>query len=59
MYIIYMCLLLCCLFVRVVGKDVRVQADTNKLVDLGFKYKYAVDETLSCSVECAKRLGLL
>uniref|UniRef100_A0A0E0AMB9 NAD-dependent epimerase/dehydratase domain-containing protein n=1 Tax=Oryza glumipatula TaxID=40148 RepID=A0A0E0AMB9_9ORYZ len=44
---------------EVVGKDVRVQADTNKLVDLGFKYKYAVDETLSCSVECAKRLGLL
>lgn len=55
MYIIYMC----GLFVRVVGKDVRVQADTNKLVDLGFKYKYGVEETLICSVECAKRLGLL
>uniref|UniRef100_J3MMP9 NAD-dependent epimerase/dehydratase domain-containing protein n=1 Tax=Oryza brachyantha TaxID=4533 RepID=J3MMP9_ORYBR len=44
---------------EVVDKDVRVQADTNKLVELGFKYKYGVDETLDASVECAKRLGLL
>ena len=44
---------------RVIGKGVRVQADTKKLVDLGFKYKYGVEETLDCSVKCAKRLGEL
>ncbi len=44
---------------RVIGEGVRVQADTKKLVDLGFKYKYGVEETLDCSVECAKRLGEL
>uniref|UniRef100_A0A0D9X139 NAD-dependent epimerase/dehydratase domain-containing protein n=1 Tax=Leersia perrieri TaxID=77586 RepID=A0A0D9X139_9ORYZ len=44
---------------EVVGEDVRVQADTNKLADLGFMFKYGVEETLEGSVECAKRLGLL
>lgn len=37
----------------------RVGADTNKLTDLGFRYKYGVEETLEGSVECAKRMGLL
>ncbi|XP_052162106.1 putative anthocyanidin reductase [Oryza glaberrima] len=44
---------------EVIGEGVRVQADTNKLVDLGFKYRYGVEETLDSSVECAKRLGEL
>ncbi|KAF0907195.1 hypothetical protein E2562_015704 [Oryza meyeriana var. granulata] len=44
---------------EVVGEGVRVQTDTNKLVDLGFKYRYGVEETLDGSAECAKRLGLL
>uniref|UniRef100_A0A0D3GT77 NAD-dependent epimerase/dehydratase domain-containing protein n=1 Tax=Oryza barthii TaxID=65489 RepID=A0A0D3GT77_9ORYZ len=35
----------------VIGKDVRVKADTNKLGDLGFKYKFTVEETLDSSVE--------
>lgn len=46
-------------FRRVIGEGVRVQADTNKLVDLGFKYRYGVEETLDSSVDCAKRLGEL
>lgn len=37
----------------------RVKADTNKLVDLGFKYKYEVEKTLDHSVEYTKRMGLL
>uniref|UniRef100_A0A0E0QAS5 NAD-dependent epimerase/dehydratase domain-containing protein n=1 Tax=Oryza rufipogon TaxID=4529 RepID=A0A0E0QAS5_ORYRU len=44
---------------KVVGEGVRVGADTNKLTDLGFRYKYGVEETLEGSVECAKRMGLL
>ncbi|KAG8079839.1 hypothetical protein GUJ93_ZPchr0007g4654 [Zizania palustris] len=44
---------------QVEGEGVRVKADTSKLVDLGFKYKYSVEETLDGSVECAKKLGLL
>ncbi|BAF22092.1 NADPH HC-toxin reductase 1 isoform X1 [Oryza sativa Japonica Group] len=44
---------------EVVGEGVRVGADTNKLTDLGFRYKYGVEETLEGSVECAKRMGLL
>jgi nucleoside-diphosphate-sugar epimerase len=44
---------------EVIGEGVTVQADTKKLVDLGFKYKYGVEETLDCSVKCAKRLGEL
>uniref|UniRef100_A0A0E0LMZ2 NAD-dependent epimerase/dehydratase domain-containing protein n=1 Tax=Oryza punctata TaxID=4537 RepID=A0A0E0LMZ2_ORYPU len=43
----------------VIGEEVRVQADTNKLVDLGFNYRYGIEETLNSSVECAKRLGKL
>ncbi|KAL6841703.1 hypothetical protein ACP4OV_028215 [Aristida adscensionis] len=41
------------------GEGVRVKADTRKLEDLGFRYRYGVEETLDCSVECAKRLGEL
>ncbi|KAG8079840.1 hypothetical protein GUJ93_ZPchr0007g4637 [Zizania palustris] len=44
---------------EITGQGVRVQADTNKLVDLGFKFRYGVEETLDCSVECAKKLGVL
>ena len=35
----------------------RVKGCSRKLVDLGFKYKFSVEETLNASVECAKRLG--
>lgn len=44
---------------EVVGDGVRVQANTSKLVELGFKYKYGSEEVLDGSVECGKRLGLL
>ena len=50
------CVAMCC---RVAGEGVRVQGNTNKLVELGFRYRYGVEETLDCSVECAKRLGEL
>ncbi|KAI4999122.1 hypothetical protein ZWY2020_059875 [Hordeum vulgare] len=33
---------------RVVGEDVRVPGDSSKLVELGFKFKYCVKETLDC-----------
>jgi hypothetical protein len=45
--------------VRVVGEGVRVQANTNKLVELGFKFKYRAEEVLDGSVDCGKKLGLL
>jgi hypothetical protein len=44
---------------RVVGEGVRVQANTMKLVELGFKYKHGAEQVLDGSVECGKRLGLL
>ncbi|XP_004959813.1 putative anthocyanidin reductase [Setaria italica] len=44
---------------QVTGEGVRVRADTSKLEDLGFRYRYGVEETLDASVECAKRLGEL
>jgi len=44
---------------QVTGEGVRVRADTSKLEDLGFRYRYGVEETLDGSVECAKRLGEL
>lgn len=44
---------------RVTGEGVRIQPSTSKLEDLGFRFKYGVEETLDCSVECAKRLGEL
>ncbi|KAI4964313.1 hypothetical protein ZWY2020_006694 [Hordeum vulgare] len=44
---------------EVVGEGVRVQANTKKLVELGFKYKYGAMEVLDGSVDCGKRLGLL
>lgn len=42
---------------RVTGEGVRVPGDTSKLGKMGFRYKYGVEETLDCSVKCAKRLG--
>ncbi|XP_047062892.1 putative anthocyanidin reductase isoform X2 [Lolium rigidum] len=44
---------------EVVGEGVRVQANTKKLMELGFKYKYGAEEVLDGSLECGKRLGLL
>ncbi|KAF7007669.1 hypothetical protein CFC21_022585 [Triticum aestivum] len=44
---------------KVAGEGVRVKGDSTKLVDLGFRFKYGVEETLDCSVECAKRMGEL
>ncbi|CAM0906631.1 unnamed protein product [Alopecurus aequalis] len=44
---------------EVVGDGVRVQANTSKLLELGFKYKYGAEQVLDGSVECGKRLGLL
>ncbi|VAH28221.1 unnamed protein product [Triticum turgidum subsp. durum] len=44
---------------KVAGEGVRVKGDSSKLVDLGFRFKYGVEETLDCSVECAKRMGEL
>ncbi|CAN6168700.1 unnamed protein product [Urochloa humidicola] len=44
---------------EVAGEGVRVQGDTSKLLDLGFRYKYGVEEVLEGSIECAKRLGVL
>ncbi|VAI26056.1 unnamed protein product [Triticum turgidum subsp. durum] len=41
------------------GEGVRVPGDSSKLVELGFRFKYSVEETLDCSVECAKRMGEL
>jgi hypothetical protein len=43
----------------VTGEGVRIQPSTSKLEYLGFRFKYGVEETLDCSVECAKRLGEL
>ncbi|XP_078169793.1 NADPH HC-toxin reductase 1-like [Carex rostrata] len=42
---------------EVEGEGKRVKGCSQKLVDLGFKYKFSVEETLNASVECAKRLG--
>ncbi|XP_072979184.1 NADPH HC-toxin reductase 1-like isoform X2 [Typha angustifolia] len=42
---------------EVVGEGVGVQSSTQKLVDLGFKYRYGVEEIIDESVECSKRLG--
>jgi nucleoside-diphosphate-sugar epimerase len=36
-----------------------IQAHTDKLGELGFKYKYGMEEILDESVECAVRLGCL
>ncbi|XP_020161210.2 NADPH HC-toxin reductase 1 isoform X2 [Aegilops tauschii subsp. strangulata] len=44
---------------EVVGEGVRVHVNTNKLVELGFKYKYGAKEVLDGSVDCGKRLGVL
>ncbi|XP_037459900.1 putative anthocyanidin reductase [Triticum dicoccoides] len=37
----------------------RVQPESNKLGELGFRYKYGVEEILDESIECAVRLGSL
>ena len=50
---------LCVWTVRVVGEGVRVQANTNKLVELGFKFKYRAEAVLDGSVDCGKKLGVL
>lgn len=45
------------IFFRVEGEGQSLKACSQKLVDLGFKYKFSVGEILSASVECAKRFG--
>lgn len=52
-------LISCASACRVTGEGVRVRGDTTKLEDLGFRYRYGVEETMDGSVECAKRLGVL
>jgi hypothetical protein len=37
----------------------RVQPDGDKLGELGFKYRYGLEQILDCSVACAARLGSL
>jgi len=37
----------------------RVQPDRDRLGELGFKYKYGMEEILDSSVACAARLGSL
>ena len=37
----------------------RVQPGRNKLGELGFRYKYGVEEILDESIDCAVRLGSL
>ncbi|XP_078170405.1 NADPH HC-toxin reductase 1-like isoform X2 [Carex rostrata] len=44
---------------EVEGNGKILKASSNKLVDLGFKYKYSVDEVLHETVKCCKRLGTL
>ncbi|KAL5200485.1 hypothetical protein ABZP36_021688 [Zizania latifolia] len=36
-----------------------VQAHSDKLGELGFKYKHGMQEILDCSIECAVRVGCL
>ncbi|CAL5048988.1 unnamed protein product [Urochloa decumbens] len=36
-----------------------VQAHSDKLGELGFRYKYGMEEILDCSIDCAVRCGLL
>jgi hypothetical protein len=42
---------------RVEGEGQSVKGSSQKLVDLGFKYKFSVEDILTASVECAKRFG--
>ncbi|XP_073110635.1 NADPH HC-toxin reductase 1 isoform X2 [Elaeis guineensis] len=44
---------------RVEGEGQSIQSKTRKLVDMGFKYGFGVEQILDDSVECAKRLGEL
>ncbi|EMS57379.1 Dihydroflavonol-4-reductase [Triticum urartu] len=43
---------------EVVGEGVRVHVNTNKLVELGFKYKYGAKEVLDGSVDCGNEIEL-
>jgi hypothetical protein len=36
-----------------------VQAHSDKLGELGFRYKYGMEEILDGSIECAVRFGML
>jgi hypothetical protein len=36
-----------------------VQPEKNKLIELGFRYKYDMEEILDESIRCAVRLGCL
>lgn len=42
---------------EVEGEGTRIPRSSTKLEEMGFKYKYSVEQILEGSVECAKRLG--
>ncbi|CAL9211294.1 unnamed protein product, partial [Musa hybrid cultivar] len=42
---------------EVEGEGTRIPCSSTKLEEMGFKYKYSVEQILEGSVECAKRLG--
>jgi hypothetical protein len=44
---------------RVEGDFPRVEGRSRKLVDIGFTYKYGLEEILEDSYKCAKELGML
>jgi len=45
--------------VRTEAVVARVQPEGDKLGELGFRYKYGMEEILDSSVACAARLGCL
>nr|CAD1843304.1 unnamed protein product [Ananas comosus var. bracteatus] len=44
---------------EVEGEGARVKPKSQKLVDLGFRYRYSVEEILNESVRCAEKMGSL
>ncbi|CAL9105107.1 unnamed protein product [Musa textilis] len=42
---------------EVEGEGTRIPGSSTKLEEMGFEYKYSVEQILEVSVECAKRLG--
>ncbi|KAJ8471104.1 hypothetical protein OPV22_025447 [Ensete ventricosum] len=44
---------------EVEGEGTRIPCSSTKLEEMGFKYKYSVEQILEGSVECAKRLGAI
>jgi hypothetical protein len=46
-----------CVRTEAVAVAVAVQPEVDKLGELGFRYKYRMEEILDSSVACAARLG--